>query len=245
MPSVTRITALTLLFSAGLAAEETAAVGDAATASELSARMLEALGGSRSWTEARTIKVELRGFFAREHRPWTEVFWMDLDSARGRFELRGGDLDRTIAWTRDGGWEESRGRVEVMPEERHDVEMLYWSRQPVVLFHRLAQEAFKARTAPGEDENAFEVVDPASGEILAQLSVDLRGEPTRWAAKIGEHELEHVLGPLESFGSIRFPKWGASVDGIWRYEHLSVELSSLPLGVSLDPPRASGSQDQR
>jgi hypothetical protein len=207
--------------------------------------MLEALGGSRPWAEARTIEVELRGFYAREHRPWTEAFWMGLEMARGRFELRGGDLDRTIAWTPEGGWEESRGRVEVMPEERHDLEMAYWRCQPVVLFHRLAQGAAEARTGPGDDENVFEVVDPASGEILAKLSVDLRGEPTRWAAKIGKRELEHLLGPLESFGEIRFPKWGGSVDGIWRYEHLSVKLSPLPLGVSLDPPHASESQEQR
>lgn len=237
MHSVLRVLALALVCGPGFAAGA-AATGpaDDDDAPSIAARLLETLGGAPAWAAARSIRVELRGYYAREHRPWTETYWMDLEAARGRFELRGGDADRTIAWTPEGGWEEKDGAVEPMSGARHDLEMAYWRRQPAVLFRRLAQGEIEIRAAEGTDETAVEAVDLASAEVLARFVLNLESEPTKWRARIGEHEIDHLLGPLATYGRIHFPAWGGSVDGIWRYDHLTIELSDSPFDASVEPP---------
>lgn len=234
MSTVVRVLPFVLLCSAALAAVEPTAPDS--TAPHTSARLLEALGGRPAWAEARSIRVVLRGYYAREHRPWTETFWLDLEAPRGRFELRDGDVDRTIAWTPNGGWEERDGTVEPMPEARHAVEMAYWRRQPFVLFHQLAQGKVDLRLAAGDDDSTLRAIDLATGETLARFAVNLAGEPTKWLARIGDHEIEHLLGPLEPYGQIRFPRWGGSVDGVWRFDHISIELGSAPFDAPLQPP---------
>jgi len=207
--------------------------------------MLAALGGRRAWAEARSLRVELRGFYARESRPWTEVFWIDLESPRGRFELRGGDADRTIAWTPEGGWEERDGAVEPIPAARHEIEMEYWRRQPAVLLHQLAQGKVGFTPATEADEKTIQVVDLATAEPLARFTVNLQAEPTKWTTQLGEHAIDHLLGPLATFGEIRFPRWGGSVDGVWRYEHVSVEISPAPFDAPLEPPSAPAAGTDR
>lgn len=202
----------------------------------LAERMLGTLGGRDVWADARVIEVKLRGYYAREHEPWNETFWMDLDKPNGRFELRGGDVDRTIAWTPEGGWELANGEIETFDEERHSFELDYWKRQAVVVFHRLAKGE-GIRVANGDNEFRFDVFDAASDELLAQFAVNVKGEPTKWGAKIGEREFEQVLGPLESYGKLRLPRWGATLSAVWRFEHQHVALSPDPISVSLEPPK--------
>jgi hypothetical protein len=205
--------ALTLAFGWIAQCSSASDLSGDAEALKLVERMLESLGGRQVWAEARSIEVELRGFYARQQEPWNERFWMDLETANGRFELRGKDTDRTIAWTPKGGWELAGGKLEVMPDDRHAFEMEYWKRQPFVMFHRLAVGG-DTRVAMGDNEYRFDVFDSRKGELLAQFAVNLKGEPTKWGTKIDERDIEHVLGPLESFGNLRLPRWGTSLDGV-------------------------------
>jgi hypothetical protein len=206
----------------------------------LAERMLETLGGRSAWGRAQTIRVELRGYYARELESWKETFWMSLEAPRGRFELKGPTTDRVIAWSPEGGWELDHGKLDPLTEERHRFELAYWARQPVVIFHRLALERPRTRVEPGDGEGRFDVLDAGNGERLAQFAVNAKGEPIKWAASIGEDEFEHVFGPLATYGDIRLPKWGATIGGIWRYEHEAVALGPGPLPVSLEPPSESG-----
>lgn len=199
--------------------------------------LLETLGGREVWAGARTVKVELRGFYARQQEPWLETFWLDLEAPNGRFELKGGDVDRVIAWTSQDGWEIADGTLKTMPPDQHTTEMQYWRCQPLVIFHRLALGGADTRVALGED-GRLEVLDATRGELLARFALNQKAEPLKWSAKLGEREIDHVLGPLEAFADARFPRWGSSLDGVWRYEHVSVELSAKPLSVPLDPPKA-------
>jgi len=242
MRTLLRALALTLALACSLGpAAPGSAASDAAAdeaARQLATRLLEALGGRGVWATARSMRVELRGFYAREHRPWTETYWMDLEAPRGRFELRGGDADRTIAWTPENGWEEKDGVVELMSGARHDLEMGYWRRQPAVLLHQLAQGKVELRTVDGGDGVVVQAIDLASGDPIARFALNLESEPTKWMTQIGEREIDHFLGPLAAYGRIRFPKWGGSVDGVWRYEHRTIELSDAPFDARVDPPSA-------
>ncbi len=189
----------------------------------------------------RTIRIELRGYYAREQEPWYETFWMDLENPRGIFELKGETTDRVIAWTPEGGWELSDGTVETMDSTRHAFELEYWKRQPVVIFHRLARGVPATRIGMGTNKYRFDVFDVESGELLAQFAVNMKGEPITWGTSIGEREFEHVFGPIDEFNNLRMPKWGATITGIWRYLHKSVSLTQSLPPVSFDPP--SGEKD--
>lgn len=209
--------------------------GDAEAVS-LAERMLDRLGGREAWARARSVKVSLQGYYAREAEPWSELYWMDLESPEGRFELSNESINRVVAWTREGGWETDAGERQPFPESRHAFEMEYWLRQPAVIFHRLARGGSATRVKMGTNEYRFDVFDAKTDELLVQFALNLKGEPTKWGAPIGDREFEHVFGPLESYDGIRFPRWGATIDGIWRYEHETFELSSTQIPVSLEPP---------
>jgi hypothetical protein len=231
------VMAVMMLASAtvNMAAGATPLQGDEA-AVLLAERMLETLGGRDMWAQARSIKVELRGWYAREQEPWDEVYWMSLEVPRGRFELSGETTDRVVAWTPDGGWQTDSGELTTMPDDEHSFELAYWRLQPAVVFHRLAVGGPATRVAPGDNEYRFDVFETESGELVAQFAVNRKGEPIKWGASIGEREFEHVFGPLASFGDLRMPRWGATLAGIWRYEHSAVELSRKPVSVSLEKP---------
>lgn len=217
-------------------------VGDK-EAVELSDRLLGALGGREVWAAARTVKVELRGVYARQNEPWMEMFWLDLEAPNGRFELKAEDVDRIIAWTSEGGWELADGKLETMPADRHTTEMQYWRCQPFVRLHRLAKRGADTRVAVGDD-GRLEVFETRRGELLARFALTRKAEPTKWSAKLGDREIDHVLGPLEALANARFPRWGSSLDGLWRYEHVSVELRAGALPVPLDPSKTQEQPDR-
>jgi hypothetical protein len=202
----------------------------------LAERMLETLGGRAAWADGRSISVELTGYYAREQESWHETFWMDLEVPQGRFELKGGAVDRVIAWTPDGGWELDSGELETIDSDRHAFEIEYWKRQPVVIFHRLARGVPATRVEKGDNEYRFDVFDAESGTLLAQFAVNMKGEPIKWGSAIGEREFEHFFGPLQSYRELKMPRWGGSISAVWRYEHIDVTLTSSPPDVSFEPP---------
>ena len=199
-------------------------------------KMLHAIGGVNVWQEAKSIKVELVGYFAKEQDPWNETFWIDLTSARGRFIIKSKTKDQVIAWTPDGGWNMSDGVVVAQDSARHSLEMEYWKRQSVVVFHRLATGVPKTKVKMGDNEYRFDVFDAKNNQFIAQFTVNKKGEPIKWSTKIGEHELEHVFGPLKKFKNVSLPLWGATSSGMWRYQHKSISLSNSLPPVSYDPP---------
>lgn len=199
-------------------------------------KMLTALGGEKQWKEAWSIKVELTGYYAIEQHAWTETFWLDLTQAYGRFIIKSESKDELIAWTPASGWQMKDGVLEDQDSARHNLEMEYWKRQPIVVFRRLASGVPETRVEMLEDENKFKVIDAASGSFIAQFTVNKIGEPIYWSTEIGDMQMEHVLGPLRKFGTLYFPAWGSTASGMWRYEHQNVSLSKDSPPVSFDPP---------
>lgn len=229
------VSTLLVMLTPGFVARGAVLQGDE-EAVALANRMLETLGGKDVWSQARWIKIELHGYYAREQEPWYETYWMDLEVPRGRFELDGATVDRIIAWTPERGWELEDGELEYLSEDRHSFELEYWRRQPVVIFHRLASGTPATRVARGTNEYRFDVFDAETDELLAQFAVNQKGEPIKWGSSIGEREFEHVFGPLENYDGLRQPRWGATISGIWRYEHVAASLTSSAPTISLEPP---------
>ncbi len=198
--------------------------------------LLESIGGKENWKNASYIKVELTGYYAREKNPWEELYWMDLRKPQGKFILKRANKVQTIAWTELWGWDEDNGVVHPMDSARHAFELAYWEIQPLVLFRRLAAGFPKTRVEMGDNKYRFDVFDVKSERLLAQFAVNEKGEPIKWGGKIGDREFEHIFGPLESFNSIAFPKWGANLSGVWRYEHKSIRILKNDPKIDFNAP---------
>jgi hypothetical protein len=204
-------------------------------------RMLETLGGEEVWAAGRTIRIQLRGHMALEAQIWEETFWIDLQVPRGRYEISTGNSRRVIAWTTGAGWELRGDSLEHFDRERIDFEHAYWTREPNVIFHRLAAATPATRVVVDSTEDELTritAIDAATGETLCWFAVNVSGAPVKWGTTLGDLTLEHVFGPLGPYeGGIRIPQWGATVGGVWRYEHLDAALTVEPTTVSFDPPR--------
>jgi hypothetical protein len=203
-------------------------------------RLLAGLGGREAWARARTVAVELRGYYAPDSLPWVERYWIDLVVPRGRYEIRTGRAERVIAWTAAGGWESRDGVVEGQSPERHKLEQAYWTSELTVVFRRLA--AGTPRTTVTLDSTSaglwtLTLRDAASRDSVAQFTLNAAGEPIRWSARINDEPFDRILGPLADYERVRVPKWGATPSGEWRYEHLRVTLSPEPPRVSFERPR--------
>jgi len=202
----------------------------------LTNKMLRSIGGEKIWREAQSIKVEMVGYSAQEQGPWDETFWIDLDRAYGRFIIKSKTKDEIIAWTPKSGWHMSNGVVEAQDSARHNLEMEYWKRQSVVVFHRLASGIPRTKVVMGESDFKFDVIDAETDQFIAQFTINKLGEPVRWSTKIGDRDMGHVFGPLKKFKNVTLPEWGATSSGMWRYLHTSISLSKSPPPVSYDPP---------
>lgn len=202
-------------------------------------RMLGALGGRDAWARARTIAIELRGHFGSDSNPWAERYWIDLEAPRGRYQIRAGGSERIIVWTTEGGWESRDGAVESQSADRHALEQAYWAAELTVVFRRLAAARPATRLQRDTTAAGLSVITllvPASADTIARLTLDAGGRPVHWAAPIRGRTFQRILGPLADYGGLRLPRWGATPDGLWRYEHLTASLITEPPPVSFARP---------
>ncbi len=203
---------------------------------DLVERMFQTIGGTSAWEKAQSIYVELKGFYAREEEPWDEVFWMSLNQPFGKFILKRPTGDQIIAWTPKGGWDQQGDKVNLIDSTRHVFELAYWKRQALVVFHRLASRTPLSRVEIGDDQFSFNVYDQSSNDFIASFVLNKKGEPIKWSSKIGDQEFQHVFGPMQSFGNVNQPSWGATPSGVWRYEHQKITLSDEFPPVTFETP---------
>lgn len=201
-------------------------------------KMFNTIGGKNVWKNAKAINVKLTGYYARDESPWNESYWMDLESPRGKFQIKNKTKNQIIAWTPNGGWDMNEGNVIPLDSAHHSFEMAYWKIQPVVVFHRLAKGIPESRVEMGDNEFRFDVFDAKSNELIAQFALNKKGEPIKWGSKIGEREFEHVLGPLKKYENVIQPAWGTVLSGIWRYEHESITLINEITPIDFTMPKS-------
>jgi hypothetical protein len=109
------------------------------------------------------------------------------------------------------------------------------------MFRRMAagDQALSYRFTP---PNRIDVTE--DGENIGWWDIDRAGTFLRWgldrnAEAYGSQPLSYVYGPYKKFGDISFPAWGASSDGLYRFEYLEFMVSPKPLPdeVFLDPSK--------
>lgn len=218
------------------AAAQTVLRGDSSAVAAIE-RMLAATGGRELWAASRTLHLEYR---ARIVRPRAaddvEVAWRDLREPNERIEHRGEVAPRAGGFTLAGGWRTRDGVTRPMTELEHQRAVTFWPRDFYTLFRRFAvadPDLHVIELTPGRI-----IVQSARQGEIGWFEVASDGAPIRWGTLDDGVMLVYVYGPMRSFGRVRYPTWGARLDGLWRWEYTRVELDSAAIPASLlAPPR--------
>jgi hypothetical protein len=221
-----------MLFLPAVSRSAAAQVRGDSAASAAVERMLAALGGREVWALSRTLVLEYHGWVVTPRAAAdTEVAWRDLREPNQRIEHRAGGAWRASAFTPRGGWRHRGGVVQPMSELAHRTALSFWPRDFYTLLRRFAvndPDLFVTMLPPIR----VVVSSVAQGE-LGWFEIASDGAIVRWGTLDEGEALEYVYGPMQSFGRVRFPAWGASLDGRWRFAYGRVELSADPVPDSL------------
>lgn len=198
----------------------------------LAERMIERLGGRDRWSSAKSLHIVEESYSAGADEPTRDVYRRDLIRPRIRADYPEGPLiiTSTGSWRSDGGkvirWDETRNRNFARN----------WGSNIYVLYRRLAAKdpAIEIRL---EQERSFAVFE--GGLKIAVFETTRGGAPVRWrrfaAAQPGVVSEEWIYGPLQQFGQMSFPAWGARIDGGERFYYREVHLDRVALPDSLFP----------
>jgi len=199
--------------------------GDSAAIEDARA-MVEAMGGLAVWREVRSLHfVHEWDHFQRIDR-YLENEILDLTAPRSYVTMESELYERVRAYSEIGPyWNRVDGRFEVAGEDALAAAL---ERAPFSLY-RIARavavgDAFYAvRYGPLPDvpgATALEFHGPDDrphGWIL----LNRRKEPMIWATT----QYAYSLGPLERYGNVLVPRWGATGSGRVRYEMRSLIAS--------------------
>jgi len=198
---------------------DTAAIRDARA-------MVEAMGGLEVWREIRSLHfVHEWDHYARVDR-YLENEILDLTAPRSYVTMESELYRRVRAYSEIGPyWNQVDGRFERASAEARANAL---ERAPFSLY-RLARAVavgdsfYAVRYGPLPDvpgSTALEFLGPADrprGWIL----LNRRNEPMIWATT----QYAYALGPLERYGNVLVPRWGATGSGRVRYEMRSLVAS--------------------
>jgi hypothetical protein len=230
MPAI-RSALLLLLLSPAIAHAQTRLRGDSGAVAAVE-RMLAAVGGRELWAGARTLFLEYRGHVLTPRALVdTELAWRDLREPNERIDHQGDGITRARAFTTSSGWRSQGGATRTLTPLEHERMLAFWPRDFYTLFRRFAladPDLHVFWVTPGRV-----IVHSARQGEIGWFEIDSNGAPIRWGTLDDGIALEYVYGPLRSFGRVRFPAWGARLDGGWRWEYARVELSPSAIPDSL------------
>ena len=217
--------------------------GDAEATARIE-RMLDRMGGRERWAAAKSYYIKYRQLHSgRRVGEGEERSWRDVSSPRERLELWRTDYEgRTINWghtfDKRAGWvRQPEGLRQYSAKEHSDITG-FWKQDVYTMFRRMAvgDQALTYRfTAP----NRIDVSE--GGKAIGWWDIDRGGMLLRWGVDEGNPyitgSLSYIYGPYKKFGDISFPAWGASSDGLYRFDYLEFLVSpeAIPEAVFHDP----------
>jgi len=217
--------------------------GDAEATARIE-KMLGRMGGRERWAETKSLYIRYHQFDSgRRGGEGEERAWRDVSLARERLEQWRIDIDgQSWNWARSfdaqGGWIRQAVGLRRLTQEEHGRRLRFWGRDFYTMFRRMAagDTALIYRfTAP----NRIDVSE--GGKDIGWWDIDRGGALLRWGTLTsdGLGELSYIYGPYKRYGAIAVPAWGASSDGLFRFEYLEFQASPRPLpdSVFLDPSK--------
>ena len=194
-------------------------------------RMLEAIGGREAWSSGRTLELTYRGWWPDRPGEVLERAWRDLADANQRIEIEADTVDVVYVLTADQGWTSRNDSTRILGEDTLREHRAFWPRDFYTLLRRLARSDPDLWVSSA-GEQRIAVYSERQGEI-GWFEIASGGGIVRWGTVDRGEPLEYVYGPMRDFGPLRFPAWGASLDGSWRFEYERVALSGGPIPSEL------------
>jgi hypothetical protein len=201
--------------------------------------MIQAIGGRDLWTTHPTLELEYRVWLVNPHaQRATEIAWRDLTTPTQHILVRGDSVTRVTALTSSGAWRSRNGVVQRVSEPQVRQMHMFWYRDFYTLLRRFAESDRDLYISSAEDRR-FIVHSDKHGE-LGWFEIASDGAPVRWGTLDEGQPLVYVYGPMRQFGAIRFPAWGANLDGTWRFEYARISLHREPIAPALLAPPNGG-----
>ena len=197
--------------------------------------MIERLGGAEIWSDAKSLHLEYEGWRSDPAQPVDEHAWHSLDTPTQRVVFEGRRGDVTFNMTQDASWLEFSNRpTRRFTSEEHARNLNFWNFDFYTIIRNLARGDDRL-TLKFEAPRTVRIKGPKNAD-WGWFEIDDTGQPVRWGAPDGDDQLEYIYGPVRAFGNINFPAWGTAVDGFWRFDYTSVDVSREPLDLDLTPP---------
>lgn len=194
-------------------------------------RMLERLGGAQTWVNGRTLYLDYRVWRTDPDEHLTERAWRDLREPNQRIELASPSAPLTWVFTPQAGWVSRATGTATLSQVRHASAVKDWPFDFYTIIRSFAV---------ADDRLTLQFVAPrrvrvksAAGADWGWWEIDASGAPIKWGVAFDDGPVEYVYGPIREFGDLRFPAWGAAVDGSWRFEYAEVRLSPEPIPAAL------------
>lgn len=183
--------------------------------------LLESVGGKASW-QNRYFYVEETAYLISGAVANLRI-WRDLEeTTRYIYAESPGRVFREIM-EKDHGFSLTNGVRRDYSETEFAIEKAGREQGPYYVYHRLAKGDERLRVQYKEDKNRLDVYD--GGRLLCWFLLNGQGRILSWGNIFDGEINQHIYGPLQDFGSVRLPKWGAAINGNWRFEYTLGELS--------------------
>ncbi len=124
----------------------------------------------------------------------------------------------------------TQGEFEEIPKEAFDIERQGLQQSPYYIYHRLAMEDPEIRVVLVEDGNRLNIFENED-RLLCWFLIDGLGQQYSWGNIFNGKVNQHFYGPYKQLGESRFPTWGTSMDGRFRFEYIMAEFSGQPLDI--------------
>lgn len=194
-------------------------------------RMIDRLGGTATWSNARSLHLEYRVWRTDPDEHLIERAWRDLREPNQRIELLSPSAPVTWTFTRTSGWVSRSAGITTLSEKRHASAVKDWPFDFYTIIRSLAvadQQLILKFVAPRRV-----AVTNTAGADWGWWEIDSTGAPLKWGVSFDDGPVEYVYGPVKEFDGLRFPAWGSAVDGSWRFEYAVVRLSPEPIPAAL------------
>lgn len=216
---------LLIITAVALSALSRAAAQADETASRRAAGLLDAMGGAAVWREVVGARISATHYSNDLARPYRNVIWNDFARFRLHIEARGPDIVSLQGYDGAIGRRDNGRDVIPIPPARVAEERRWWHANVYRTLHRLARadSALGVRMLGTDRLAVYEDGD----RLLAWFGLNPANEPVLFGTNASSPGT--VFGPLASHVSgARYPRWGSSPDGSWRYEVHDAEFLTRP-----------------
>jgi len=200
---------------------------------EFCEKMLNCLGGRKSWAEAQYIFYRDRLYTLLLTEEVQSQIWRGLEEPCEHAILTGQTVNRTWAWNAKGGAGIREGEPYKFSTERMESEHAFWPIHTFTMIHRIAKND-PSLLFSVEAESTLMIHDAQSGNKLGQILLNHEFAPVIWRASSHLDNIEIIYGPVHDFGQMCMPRWGAMMDGVYRFEYIEMQLSIEPPPVQFE-----------